>query len=74
MTRYYPENFAGIIAAIQDLGEVSYKPGAEEGEKPPGGEIIIDPDTGFPIWIIIFIYYKGSYPFIKIMIIQQSRR
>ena len=52
LTRYYPENFAGIIAAIQDLGEISYKPGAEEGEKPPGGEIIIDPDTGFPIWII----------------------
>lgn len=52
VTRSYPENFAGIIAAIQDLGEIQYKPGAEEGEKPPGGEIIIDPDTGFPIWII----------------------
>ena len=52
MTKSYPENFAGIIAAIQDLGEIQYKPGAEEGEKPPGGEIIVDPDTGFPIWII----------------------
>ena len=52
MTKSYPENFAGIIAAIQDLGEIQYKPGAEEGEKPPGGNIIIDPDTGFPIWII----------------------
>jgi len=51
-TKSYPENFAGIIAAIQDLSEISYKPGAEEGEKPPGGEIIINPDTGFPIWII----------------------
>lgn len=52
ITKSYPENFAGIIAAIQDLGEIQYKPGAEEGEKPPGGNIIIDPDTGFPIWII----------------------
>ena len=51
MTKAYPENFAGIIAAIQDLGDIQYKPGSDTGEKPPGGDIIIDID-GNPIWII----------------------
>ena len=51
MTKAYPENFAGIIAAIQDLGDIQYKPGSDTGEKPPGGDIIIDND-GNPIWII----------------------
>ena len=36
MTKAYPENFAGIIAAIQDLGDIQYKPGSDTGEKPPG--------------------------------------
>ena len=51
VTKAYPENFAGIISAIQDLGEIQYKPGSDTGEKPPGGDIIIDID-GNPIWII----------------------
>ena len=48
-TKSYPENFAGIIAAIQDLGEIAYNPGSDTGPKPPGGNIIID-INGFPIW------------------------
>ena len=51
LVKQYPENFAGIIAAIQDLAEIAYKPGSDIGDKPPGGEIIIDPDTGVPDWI-----------------------
>ena len=51
LTKSYPENFAGIIAAIQDLGDIQYKPGSDAGEKPPGGNIIIDID-GNPIWDI----------------------
>ena len=51
VTKAYPENFAGIIAAIQDLGEIQYKPGSDAGEKPPNGDIIID-INGNPIWII----------------------
>ena len=50
-TRYYPENFAGIIAAIQDLQVISDQPPTDIGEKPNGGEIIIGPD-GRPDWII----------------------
>ena len=50
-TKAYPENFAGIIAAIQDLGEGQYRPGSDTGEKPPGGEIIIGID-GLPEWIV----------------------
>ena len=52
-TKAYPENFAGIIAAIQDLALGQYKPPVTPDEKPPGGNIIINPDTGFPEWIII---------------------
>ena len=48
----YPENFAGIIAAIQDLTLAGKSPGSDTGEKPPGGDVIINPDTGFPEWII----------------------
>ena len=48
----YPENFAGIIAAIQDLQEAQDPgPPTHIGPQPPGGEIIIDID-GNPIWII----------------------
>ena len=50
-TRSYPENFAGIIAAIQDLAITAGNPGSEVGEKPTGGEIIID-INGDPNWII----------------------
>ena len=50
--RSYPENFAGIIAAIQDLAISGKKPGSDTGEKPPGGDIHIDVDTGIPEWII----------------------
>ena len=48
----YPENFAGIIAAIQDLTLAGKSPGSDTGDKPPGGDIIINPDTGVPDWII----------------------
>jgi hypothetical protein len=48
----YPENFAGIIAAIQDLTLAGKRPGSDTGQKPPGGDIIINPDTGVPDWII----------------------
>lgn len=51
IVKAYPENFAGIIAAIQDLTASEYRPGSDAGEKPPGGEVIIDPNTGLPIWI-----------------------
>ena len=47
----YPENFAGIIAAIQDLIISGKSPGSDAGEKPPGGDINIDIDTGIPEWI-----------------------
>ena len=50
MAKSYPENFGGIISAIQDLGDVQYKPGSDVGDKPPGGNIIIDINTGEPIW------------------------
>ena len=45
-TKAYPENFAGIIAAIQDLTLGQYKPPVTPDVKPPGGNIIIDPETG----------------------------
>ena len=49
----YPENFAGIIAAIQDLQEAQDPgPPTHIGPQPPGGEISID-INGNPIWIII---------------------
>jgi hypothetical protein len=47
----YPENFAGIIAAIQDLRLGEYTPGSDTGNKPPGGDVIIN-DQGQPEWII----------------------
>ena len=47
----YPENFAGIIAAIQDLAAGEYRPGSDIGDKPPGGGINIDINTGIPEWI-----------------------
>ena len=51
VVKAYPENFAGIIAAIQDLAAGEYRPGSDTGEKPPGGGINIDIDTGLPEWI-----------------------
>jgi len=47
----YPENFAGIIAAIQDLKLGEKKPGSNSGDKPPGGDVIIN-DQGELEWII----------------------
>ena len=48
--RSYPENFAGIIAAIKDLDIAGDSPGSDVGEQPPGGNIIINPITGLPEW------------------------
>ena len=42
----YPESFAGIISALQDLGVAEDKPGSDADIKPPGSEIIVDPETG----------------------------
>ena len=48
----YPENFAGIIAAIKDLSITAQdSPGSDIGDKPPGLEIIINPETGLPEYI-----------------------
>jgi len=47
----YPENFAGIIAAIQDLEGAQNEPPVSIGPKPPGGDVIINPDGDFE-WII----------------------
>ena len=52
-TKSYPENFAGIIAAIQDLRLGQTEAPVFPDVKPPGGDIIIDPDTGLPDWIVI---------------------
>ena len=52
-TKAYPENFAGIISAIQDLALGQYQPPVTPDVRPPGGDIIIDPDTGMPEWIVI---------------------
>ena len=51
VVKSYPENFAGIIAAIQDLAAGEYRPGSDIGDKPPGGDIQIDINTGLPEWI-----------------------
>jgi hypothetical protein len=43
----YPHNFAGIIAAIADLGEqINIDNNIDIGETPPGWNIIINPDNG----------------------------
>ena len=50
----YPENFAGIIAALQDLRIGEYQPGSDTGPKPPGDEIDnTDPDNP--------IYHPGKH-------------
>ena len=52
--RGYPENFAGIIAAIQDLKGAEYQPGSDVGPKPPGDSIDnSDPDNP--------VYYPGAH-------------
>ena len=52
VVKAYPENFAGIIAAIKDLAITAQdSPGSDTGDKPPGLEIIINPDTGLPDYI-----------------------
>ena len=45
----YPHNFAGIIAAIQDLQVATTEPPVTPDDKPPNGNIIID-INGNPIW------------------------
>ena len=50
-TKAYPENFAGIIAAIQDLEGAQSEPPVSIGPKPPGGDVIINPDGDFE-WVI----------------------
>ena len=59
ITRAYPENFAGIIAAIKDLQIAAEQPGVDTGEYPEGGEIIIRPD-GTPEWIVIEEPQEGT--------------
>jgi hypothetical protein len=51
VVKAYPENFAGIIAALQDLKLGELEPGSDTGDKPPGGDVIIN-DQGNPEWII----------------------
>ena len=46
----YPHNFAGIIAAIQDLNVAANDVPVTPDVNPPGGNIIINPDTGQPEW------------------------
>ena len=72
----YPENFAGIIAAIQDLKTGTYQPGSDSGDLPPGNSIDnSDPDN--PIYVPgphvngqlwfdtrqgrLFVYIDGSW-------------
>jgi hypothetical protein len=43
----YPQNFAGIIAALNDLGKyITEGDRPTTGPIPPGWEIIVNPDTG----------------------------
>ena len=50
--RAYPHNYAGIIAAIKDLQITAQdNPGSDIGDRPPGLEIIINPNTGLPEYI-----------------------
>ena len=52
-SKAYPHNFAGIIAAIQDLTFTQEPaPPSPPGVKPPDGEVIIDGE-GNPEWIWI---------------------
>jgi vacuolar-type H+-ATPase subunit H len=55
ITKAYPHNFAGIIAAIEDLADcISSDNGIDIGPYPPGWEIIINPDGSIDgNWIII---------------------
>ena len=52
LAKAYPHNFAGIIAAIQDLQFSQSKPPVHPGPGPEGGQIIID-INGNPSWEII---------------------
>ena len=46
----YPYNFAGIIAALQDLNVAANDVPVTPDVKPPGGNVIINPGTGLPEW------------------------
>ena len=45
ITKTYPQNFGGIIAALNDLGKIIGEGQLPNvGEKPPGWDIIVNPD------------------------------
>ena len=46
----YPENFAGIISAIQDLTFTQKEPPVDPDVRPPGGDVIIDSDGDYD-WV-----------------------
>ena len=50
VVKAYPHNFAGIIAAIQDLNVAASDVPVTPDVHPPGGNIIINPITGLPEW------------------------
>ena len=72
----YPENFAGIIAAIQDLKTGTYQPGSDSGDLPPGDSIdysdpenpiyVPGPHVNGQLWFDtrqgrLFVYVDGSW-------------
>ena len=72
----YPENFAGIIAAIQDLKTGTYQPGSDSGQLPPGDSIdnsdpenpiyVPGPHVNGQLWFDtrqgrLFVYVDGSW-------------
>lgn len=50
VNKAYPHNFAGIIAAIEDLTFTQKEVPVTTEARPPGGDVIID-DEGNPEWI-----------------------
>jgi len=50
IVKAYPENFAGIIAAIKDLTFTQKAPPVDPDVRPPGGDVIIDSDGDYE-WI-----------------------
>ena len=72
----YPENFAGIIAAIQDLKTGTYQPGSDSGDLPPGDSVdnsdpenpiyVPGPHVNGQLWFDtrqgrLFVYVDGSW-------------